>query len=117
MAGAGKTRLPACDLAVTSLLLPARRTGTLWPMKRHLFALAVIFQVAAFACVVVAYAKRNDFTLEGAYFDRATGPDASAVSVAWTGPIAPWLIAAGVLLVAALLAFLINRRSTSAHPK
>jgi hypothetical protein len=80
-------------------------------MKRNAGVLGVVFQLVAFGCVVVAYAKRNDFTIEGAYFDRSTGSDASAVSVAWNGPIAPWLVAAGVLMLAALVAFAIDRRA------
>jgi hypothetical protein len=80
-------------------------------MRARWFWIAVVLQLASLASVVVAYAKRNDVTIEGAYFDRAIGNATNDVSVTWQGPIAPWLIAAGILALAALAAFVLDRRA------
>jgi hypothetical protein len=80
-------------------------------MRARLFWIAVVLQLAAVACVVIAYWKRNDVEIEGAYFDRAVGNATNDVSVTWQGPIAPWLIAAGVLMLGALATFALDRRA------
>jgi len=79
-------------------------------MRARWFSIAVGLQLAAFVCIAVAYSKRHDVSIEGAYFNRAAGEETGAVSV-WTGPVAPWVIAAGVLLLAALAAFVLDRRA------
>jgi hypothetical protein len=80
-------------------------------MRARLFWIAVVLQLAGLACVVVAYEKRNDAGIEGAYFDRAGGSATSDLSVTWHPPVAPWLIAAGVLMLGALATFALDRRA------
>jgi hypothetical protein len=65
-------------------------------------------QVGALACVAIAYAKRNDVAVEGAYFNRSSGK-AVAVGVFPGGAPTPWL-AAAVLLIAAAAAFLVDHK-------
>jgi hypothetical protein len=83
-------------------------------MRARLFWIAIALQLAAFGCIAVAYSKRDDVSIEGAYFNRAVGKDEGIVSV-WTGPIAPWVVAAGVLLLAALTAFVLDHRALRSH--
>ncbi len=52
--------------------------------------------VLALSCIVIAFIKRDQATVEGAYFDRSVGGDSLVVS---TANLTPWLIAAAVLLV------------------
>lgn len=60
-------------------------------------------------CVAVALVKRDDVTVEGAYFNRSVGSPTSAIAV--DGPnIVPWLIAA-ICLTLVGTALLVSRRS------
>jgi hypothetical protein len=84
---------------------------TFWRMSRAsrnpLVLLAVVLQVAAAACIGVAFSKRDAATsVEGAYFNRSVGSD--EVAVAWGSDVGPWLVAAGALLVAGLASWLLT---------
>lgn len=53
---------------------------------------------AAVVCVLVALIKRDDVTVEGAYFNRSAGGSAHAFAVDQPN-IVPWLVAAVCLIL------------------
>jgi hypothetical protein len=62
---------------------------------------------AALGCIVVAFVKRDQGTVEGAYLNRSVGGGSGDTFVVSTANLTPWLVAATILLVlgtAALLA-------------
>lgn len=62
------------------------------------------------ACIVIALVKRDDVTIEGAYFNRSVGAPAYE-GVFISGPsIVPWLVAAALLVVAGTALLLRQRR-------
>ena len=62
-------------------------------------ALGLVANGGALACIAVAFFKRNDVVVEGAYFNRSVG-DGSGDSFAVTSAnLTPWLVGAAVLLI------------------
>lgn len=72
-----------------------------------------IANAAAVLCVVVAYVKRDDLTIEGAYFNESVG--ASQEQLAVSAGSSPWLLAAGALVLVgtSALVWASHRPSTS----
>jgi hypothetical protein len=66
-------------------------------MKRpQLVYAGVVVQLAALGLLAVAYSKRHDATVEGAYFNRSPGVDTAAYAT--SSDVGPWILAAGMLV-------------------
>jgi uncharacterized membrane protein len=74
-----------------------------------LLPIGIGLHLAALACVVIAYEKRNTVSIEGAYFNRSTGEPART-AVFWQH-ISGWLLAASILIAAAGVVFVLNARA------
>ena len=77
---------------------------------RRTFVAGLSLQAAAFTFVVVAYAQRNDFSVEGVYINRSVGPEAGSSQVSAAATNGRWLVAAAVLVAASLACFVADAR-------
>ena len=69
----------------------------------------LLAHLAAFACLVVAYLKRNDLTLRGPLFGAL-----DRICNASTTTATPWLIAAAALLVVGTALFVLGATRSAA---
>jgi hypothetical protein len=84
-----------------------RRGAILGPMRglSRFTTIGLISQVAGFGCLVVAYMKRHDVTVQGLYANRSV-QKLGAGYVASTR----WLLAAGILMVISAALFMVGAR-------
>ena len=83
-------------------------------MPRTLIARAgLAAHVVALACIVVAIVKRNQGSVEGAYFNRSVGGGDGDGFIVTTVDLTPWLVAAAVLLVLGTAALVAAARRSS----
>jgi hypothetical protein len=61
----------------------------------------VAANIGSLVCIAVAYTKRDDLSVEGAYLNRSVGEPAYAGVV--SSSTAPWLVAAAALVVVGTL--------------
>lgn len=78
--------------------------------------LALLAQVAAAACLVVALIRQNDAEIEGAYFNRAVGADDAGSFLVTSTDIAPWLAAELALVLAGAAAVAVDALRRERRP-
>jgi hypothetical protein len=78
----------------------------------RILACGVALNIAALGLLAVAYVKRDDVTIEGAYFNQAVGADETAATFAAAGSSGPWIIAAAACLIAGTALFVVGARSS-----
>ena len=67
----------------------------------------------ALACIVIAFAKRDQGTVEGAYLNRSVGGGSGDTFVVSTANLTPWLIAAAVLLILGTALLIVDSKRIS----
>ena len=71
----------------------------------------LLANLLALACIGVAFVRRDQGTVEGAYFNRSSGGGGSGDTfVISSANLTPWLVAAAVLLILGTAALLADRR-------
>ncbi len=65
----------------------------------RLTALGLVLHAAALGLLAVAYVKRDDVVVEGAYFNRAEGAEDQAAVFSAVGSNGRWIIAGALCLV------------------